>query len=279
MIFQGRGLGSGIPRYADKPGFPTMDAKPIAVGARWFPPDPDYDEDDNPVPLAMGSKWEGGREVYQLKVYEAAKEHGKDLGMKQKDIDDLKPFAPDGGFRASLGFQPLSHARELYDYTTFDWPAANVTNTSSEEIELDQAMSLADRRGRRFFGCQLENVMLDIAAFVITGTADHVVWDIMSLATRTGTFHIDDPELLWRYEVAHVMNVTEASAYTYVDPLETSPRGEVYVAPRLFFRYENQHDATKSAGASYARIATVAQSLSFPTFIELLEKFADVTLL
>lgn len=91
LVFQGTGLGRGVPRYARAPGFPTGSEKPIAVGARMYLPDPDYDEEDVRVPDAVGSKYEGGKPAYQQEVYNAAKKVGKERGMKTSEIDALKP--------------------------------------------------------------------------------------------------------------------------------------------------------------------------------------------
>ena len=57
-----------------------------------FFPEPDYDDrTDQPLPVAQGNKWDGGRPAYRTRVWEAAKKVGKDQGFSTKEIDSLKP--------------------------------------------------------------------------------------------------------------------------------------------------------------------------------------------
>ncbi len=83
--------GSGIPRFsgASYKGYDT----PTKVGARYFFPEPDYDErTDQPLPAAVGSKYDvGGAPAYRIAVHAAAKKVGKKQGLTQSQIDDLKP--------------------------------------------------------------------------------------------------------------------------------------------------------------------------------------------
>ena len=54
---------------------------------------------------------------------------------------------------------------------------------------------------------------------------------------------------------------------------------ELYVAPRLFWRTVNDMDQTLAIDDLHARISSISRKLNFPLFVELLERFADVTLL
>ncbi|MCJ2532013.1 MAG: hypothetical protein LN413_06925 [Candidatus Thermoplasmatota archaeon] len=175
-------------------------------------------------------------------------------------------------------FQDLSRKVETYDFTVFDFPNATVTTTSTEEIEIDQALSLADRRGRRFFGAQFEGMLFDHFTEQISAidTLNEVT---ISISTRTGDFHIDDPELLANYYWASYTGVAEGSAEHATEHLKTAPGGEIYVAPRLFFRLDNDLAVSIVLNTQFVRIASISQPLTFPVFIELLERFADVTLL
>lgn len=96
--FQDRGLaGQGVPGYTRMPGY-MGEAVPTAIGARWFPPQPDYDDDtDAPIPIAAGYKQNGGRPAYRQRVYNAAKKDRKKWGLSRKDLDDLGPdgYGPD----------------------------------------------------------------------------------------------------------------------------------------------------------------------------------------
>lgn len=177
------------------------------------------------------------------------------------------------------GWIPLSRRVELPDFTTFDFPAANLADTAAEEIELDQALSLAGRRGRRYFGMKIQGAYEQLLDSLIADTADVHLHDVWSLYTRTGAFNIDDPELIDRWQIGAALNVTEGSSHHYVESLGPFAGGEVYVAPRLFSELENQSDAQINADTLFMRMATISQRLSFQTFIELLERHADVTLL
>lgn len=92
--FQDRGLrGMGIPGYTDMRGYAGFDF-PMPIGARYFPPEPDYDNDtDNPLPIAAGYQMNGGREAYRQRVYNAAKADYKTMGFKKSEVD--KELGPD----------------------------------------------------------------------------------------------------------------------------------------------------------------------------------------
>ncbi len=84
------GSGYGVPGYVNMPGYlSSMDPKPI--GARYFPPEPARDSEDNPLPMVVGNTMTGGREAYRENVYKEAKKGGDRLGFTTQDIEDLKP--------------------------------------------------------------------------------------------------------------------------------------------------------------------------------------------
>lgn len=83
--------GSGIAGYTGRTGYQGYDV-PTKVGARYFFPDPEHDDvTDQPIPVAVGNKWDGGAPVYQERVYKAAKKVGKEQGLKPSQIEALKP--------------------------------------------------------------------------------------------------------------------------------------------------------------------------------------------
>lgn len=92
QAFRDRGIaGVGVPGYSGARGY-SPSPYPTKVGARYFFPDPNYDETtDQPIPAAQGNKWDGGKAVYQERVYAAAKKIGKDQGLSPKQIEFLKP--------------------------------------------------------------------------------------------------------------------------------------------------------------------------------------------
>ncbi len=84
--------GTGIARYSQARGFQGGYDTPTKVGARYFPPQPEFnDVTDQPLPIATGNKWDGGGEAYRERVYNAAKKDRKKLGFTRSDISDLKP--------------------------------------------------------------------------------------------------------------------------------------------------------------------------------------------
>ncbi len=180
-----------------------------------------------------------------------------------------------------------ARGRERPDYTTFQSPVAAIVDDASEEIEIDQALSLQGRRGRDFLGWQLGGVLGDFGTEHQTITAaDHEMSVLWRLASRTGTFGIHDPELI---DSKVIQAVTQFITGTATDAFLTSMvldkemllLGEpfLYVAPRLFARLDNFLDVTIVANAFQNRMGSVAVPLTFNLFIELLERFADVTLL
>lgn len=90
--FRDRGIaGVGIPGYTGAQGY-TPSEIPTAVGARYFLPSPDYDDEtDQAKPDAQGNKWDGGIPVYQQRVYAAAKKYGEERGLSTSEIDAIKP--------------------------------------------------------------------------------------------------------------------------------------------------------------------------------------------
>lgn len=173
---------------------------------------------------------------------------------------------------------------ERPDITPFTFPAATVTDTSTEEIEIDQALSLANRQGRDFLGMIFAGVpeLVGIEALSMAG-AEHTMDLLYTLASRTGAFTLADPELIHRWHMLHVQEAgaTDTAAVIMNPEVDFAPLSEpfLYVAPRLFFRINNNVDASLVADAQSCRIYTMARKLSFRLFIELLERFADVTLL
>lgn len=172
---------------------------------------------------------------------------------------------------------------ERPDYTTFTFPAANLSDASSEEIEIDQALSLQGRFGRDFLGAQVGSVLDNFETEHLTiGVADHQMDLQIFLNTRTGTFGFEDPEQIWSWHVGQVVTApTTATSQAFTPNKEDLIYGEpeLYVAPRLFWRVTNNLDAQINANDMGARMASVSIRLTFNLFIELLERFADVTLL
>lgn len=83
--------GSGIARYSQARGYQGGYDTPTKVGARYFAPEPKFDErTDQPMPIAMGNKWDGGTPAYRERVYAAAKKDRKKLGFSNEDIEVLK---------------------------------------------------------------------------------------------------------------------------------------------------------------------------------------------
>ncbi len=173
---------------------------------------------------------------------------------------------------------------ERPDFTIFDFPDAVLNDGSAEEIEFDQALSLAGRFGRDFLGILTEGILPVMATEHLTVTgADHEQDLKLSLATRTGIFVLNDPELIWMKEFRSVAaaGATDTATAMFAPHVEETVYGEpfLYVAPRLFWRCENALDFNLVADVLRARMSSVSVRLTFRLFIELLERFADVTLL
>ena len=179
-----------------------------------------------------------------------------------------------------------ARGRERPDHTVFSFPAANVSDAASEEIEIDQALSLQGRRGRDFLGVNAIGQLLEamVAEHLTIGTSDHEMTARFRIATRTGQFEPDDPELIWDFRVSQSVTAPTTATSEAFNPVTDGGNkmmGEpfLYVAPRIFWRFDNSLDATINADALNVRWGSVSVNLTFPIFIELLERFADVTLL
>ena len=176
-----------------------------------------------------------------------------------------------------------ARGRERPDYTAFNAPDATLSAGSTEEIEFDQALSLAGRFGRDFLGINVMDVLQEMATeFLTISTADHQMELICSIATRTGVFNLPDPELIWRKLYSSAVTAPTTATSESLNPnIDETLYGEpfLYVAPRLFWRMQNDLDASLAISDVNIRFASVSVKLTFPLFIELLERFADVTLL
>ncbi len=88
--------------------------------------------------------------------------------------------------------------------------------------------------------------------------------------------------MIWEYDLGQAETApTTAQAETLgLDMFQTKyAEPFLYVAPRLFYRFENDLDVAFSIGDLDIRMASISTRLTFRKFIELLERFADVTLL
>ena len=120
--------------------------------------------------------------------------------------------------------------------------------------------------------------------WLTAGQADLRIDLAQQLNTRTGAFGAAEPERLWgvQYRAAQASVGTDAGPSVF-NPHREIPRqfgeGMLYVAPRLFWRTQNDMDFNLAVSALNVIIASISVRLTFPIFIELLERFADVTLL
>lgn len=193
----------------------------------------------------------------------------------------------------NLDFGPMLAApgRERPDYTVFQFPAAALVDGAAEEIEVDQALSLVGRRGRDFLGVGVIQGLLDqmLEEILTVVDADHSQQFSFRLATRTGQFQPSDPELMWYWDVDHTHNNvtvgTDAGPIvTNLNPITEGGNGMLgepflYVAPRVFWRLQNDGDQTLAIDDLSVRWGSIPVRLTFFTFIELLERFANVQLL
>lgn len=210
------------------------------------------------------------------------KRWGKLSAMKKMDPDEWDEPTIEGGLDTSSQYLDVARPRELPDLTEFDYPDATVTDGSSEEIELDQLISIQARQGRRFLGVEMQG----LAALI--GTEWQTMADVdlqiaadMELNTRTGAQNLDDPENLWRarYDIVTAVSSTAGTNMGTIETKEDNfpPKGGfVYVSPRLFWRFTNNLDSSVTAGQLFVRIATVSQRLSTFLLFELLEQYSGL---
>ena len=301
---RGQVSGWGIPRWGPRSiqgGGGQM--KPMKVGARYFCGDC---TEDNPV--AMYDVWSSSKAEYQDKVTAhiqadhpdlhypidqvgidamlKAKRHAASILRTNADLKDLAKFQKlegvGGGQDFSAGYRAVARPRELPDFTEFDFPDANVADGGVEELEFDQLISIAARQGRRFLGVELQGLLSEFTTeFNTSSEADLEILAELQLNTRTGTHNLDDPENLWRMSIAQILTfagVTAAglSGMFAIEENEAPVGGQVYVAPRLFWRFTNAMDRQVDTGDLFARIATISQKLSTFLLFELLEQYSGL---
>ncbi len=302
--------GWGMPSYGSQVPMAFGGAyKPRPVGARYFCGDC-YGEEE---PTAQGNIYNSTKKAYQLAVTEHYTEDHPDLkypvdqGSLDKEAMEAKakarkeaidnqaeqlellrelvaqgqlPVGGGGATDTSGLYLPVTRPRELPDFTEFDFPDVAVADTATEEIELDQLISIAARQGRRFLGVEIQNLGAELSIEWLTlANADLEITYRIELNTRTGAHNIDDPESLWRVE--HFTIGSQEAAVSnvlgeWVDRQDPPPGGRVYVAPRLFWRFTNNMDRQVDAGDLFTRIATVAQPLTTNLLFELLEEFSGL---
>ncbi len=306
----GRGIsGWGMPRWARSSFRAGGALKPTPVGARYFCGD-DYPQSvAQHEPCAVGDMYSMSKADYQQLVTDHYTEEHKDLhypvdqaaldvkaieakhkalaekAKLDKAYQEAMVALVKNGLAKAEGGAPLdtssqylavARPRELPDFTEFDFPDANVADAGAEEIELDQLISIAARQGRRFLGAEIQNLGNEFMEEVVTLAADTVLKSALDLNTRTGGFNLDDPENLWRQAAFLAVNVTEGSSRDALEENSPPPGGQVYVAPRLFWRFTNNLDRQVDIGDLFVRIATIAQPLSTFLLFELLEQYSGL---
>lgn len=302
--------GWGIPSYGGQAAL-YGPMKPMPVGARYFCGDDYPMYQAQAEPCAQGNKYDSTRAAYQEAVVAHYKEEHPDLHypipqsdldrmhrfkakeaahkILAKELEELKTWKPEGveGGSTDLSgsFQPVTRPRELPDFTEFDFPDADLADAATEEIELDQLISIAARQGRRFLGVEMQGFANELGAEFSTAldNADLVMDFVIQLNSRTGGHNLDDPENIWRTELSAVVANIEATAGTgtsifwaFSEENSAPPGGVVYVSPRLFWRFVNNLDRQIDTGDLFTRIATVSQRLSTFLLFELLEQYSGL---
>lgn len=302
--------GWGIPSYGGQAPWVGGPMKPQPVGARYFCGDCDSVKTN--VPVAQGNKYSSTKAAYQEAVtahYAEAhadlhypldqgkldtearlakeKAYKLHLGNQAEQLQLLRDLVAQGrapvggGLDVSSAYLAVKRPRELPDFTEFDFPDANVADAAVEEIELDQLISIAARQGRRFLGVELQGLEAELGVeyLTIASGTDLLMAVRFALNTRTGAHNLDDPENLWRFAhtvVSQTAAATENSSEQFLEIHNPPEGGAVYVAPRLFWRFNNELDRQVDIGDMFTRIATVSQPLSTFLLFELLEQFSGL---
>ena len=307
--------GWGVPGWAQRRAAMGLAGpmKPLKVGARYFCGD-SVDCRRGLVdgkPVAQGNKFTSSKAEYQAAVEAhytdnhpdlhypidqdgidamyAARRKAESVLRMNADLKDLKKWnggvGGGGGTDFSGFYRPVTRPRELADFTEFDLPDANLADAATEEIELDQLISIAARQGRRLLGVEIQNLDGEERLEFLTAAdnADLDIDIILSLNTRTGVQNLDDPENLWRAQWFNEIANIEATAGTgtaihdvFHGSNDVPPGGVVYVSPRLFFQTINNMDRQIDTGDLFVRIATISQPLSTFLLFELLEQFSGL---
>ena len=313
---KGQISGWGIPGWAQRRAQMGLAGtmKPLKVGARYVDCGDCYTgfHDGLHGSMPQYSKFTGSQPEYQeavtahftanhpdlhypidqngLDLMEKMKRKAKAAIVREAELEELATFmiqhpelfkVEGATMDVSGSYRPVTRPRELADFTELDFPDANVADGGTEEIELDQLISIAARQGRRLLGVEIQNLDAEFTTEYLTAPSggDLEISIVLALNTRTGAQNLDDPENLWRsafHTAIQVAAATEVSSTNYKAENDVPPGGVVYVSPRLFLRMENAMDRQIDTGDLFTRIATVTQPLSTFLLFELLEQFSGL---
>ena len=290
--------------------------KPVKVGARYFCGDCESKKENKPVAsgnkfqsskaeyqLAVTAHYANNHPDLHYPIDQTglddmgrAKRKAASILRTQADLKSLARWhkhghkwdedeGVGGGVDLSSFYQPVTRPRELPDFSEFDFPDAAVADAGVEEIEFDQLISIAARMGRRFLGVEMQNIDLEylLEFLTVPDNADLDINITLELNTRTGGHNLDDVQNIWRFRNSQATPNVEATAGTgtavtadFQSRHDAPPGGVVYVAPRLFWRMNNEMDRQIDIGDLFARIATIDQRLTTFLLFELLEQYSGL---
>lgn len=189
---------------------------------------------------------------------------------------------------AQIGAQNLRIQRppngEEPNYITHDLPQASLAAAGDEEVEIETGISIAEPQILRILGLTPTGLTIATSGAVnnTNGTTSETRSFSLSVNTRGGEFDASDPENIINLDLVYRMLSDGTNMTSYDTNVEVSgppEGGEIVGTPRLVFRQSNDLETTSiSAEAYHVRLGYVFEDVTQGTFMELVEKHADIFL-
>lgn len=169
------------------------------------------------------------------------------------------------------------------NYIRQSLPDANISDTSSEEVEIETGISIMDRAILRYLGLVhtgTQNAFIDAIADGSTSSFTQLF--ALGIQTRGGEqFNTADPELIERIDFVYriLSNGTAAVDAEFAYERTHPPQdGQLVASPRLVFRQDNDLGQTVSADDYQVRLGYEFERVTTETFLQLAEMQADIFL-
>lgn len=161
-------------------------------------------------------------------------------------------------------------------------PDANISDTGSEEVEIETGISIQDRSILRYLGLLVtgsENAFIDALA---DASSSQTQLFALTIQTRTGEqFTTSDPEALHRVDWVY-RNISDGAntqaVWHEVDEAGPSEDGQLVASPRMVYRQDNDLGQTVNADEYDVRLGYEFEPVTTETFLQLAEMQADIFL-
>lgn len=169
------------------------------------------------------------------------------------------------------------------NYIRQSLPDASISDTGSEEVEIETGISIMDRAILRYLGLVYTGAENGFAGTGFDEAAtESTNLFALNMQTRTGEqFTTNDPETLERVDWFYYSVGDGTSANSVWHNVERSPPpegGQLVASPRIVFRQDNDLSASISADTYQVRLGYEFEDVDMNTFLQLAEMHADIFL-